>query len=36
VATVEITGAGAHHLRGDLQEVVASPRHRLRIPVVAG
>ena len=36
VATVAITGAGAHHLRGDLVEVVAAPRHRLRIPVVAG
>ena len=36
VADVVITGAGAHHLRGDLLGVTATPRHRLRIPVVAG
>jgi tRNA-2-methylthio-N6-dimethylallyladenosine synthase len=36
VADVHVTGAGAHHLRGDLIEVTATPRHRLRIPVVAG
>ena len=36
VADIEITGAGAHHLRGDLLGVTATPRHRLRIPVVAG
>ena len=36
VADVVITGAGAHHLRGDLLGVTAAPRHRLRIPVVAG
>jgi tRNA-2-methylthio-N6-dimethylallyladenosine synthase len=36
VAQVAVTGAGAHHLRGDLVDVVAPARHRLRIPVVAG
>lgn len=36
VATVQITAAGRHHLRGDLMEVLAGPRHRTRIPVVAG
>jgi tRNA-2-methylthio-N6-dimethylallyladenosine synthase len=35
-ATVEITDAGAHHLLGRLHEVLAAPRHRTRIPVVAG
>jgi tRNA-2-methylthio-N6-dimethylallyladenosine synthase len=35
VAEVAVTGAGAHHLRGDLVEVTAAPRHRTRIPVVA-
>jgi tRNA-2-methylthio-N6-dimethylallyladenosine synthase len=34
-ADVRITGAGAHHLRGEVVEVTASPRHRTRIPVVA-
>ena len=33
-ATVEVTRAGAHSLRGELREVVAAPRHRTRIPVV--
>jgi tRNA-2-methylthio-N6-dimethylallyladenosine synthase len=33
---VEIVDAGAHHLRGALVEVTARPRHRARIPVVAG
>ena len=33
---VAITGAGAHHLRGDLVRVTAAARHRTRIPVVAG
>ena len=32
---VEVTGAGAHSLRGELVEVVAAPRHRTRIPVAA-
>ena len=36
VAEIEVTGAGAHHLRGDLRTVVATPRRRRRIPVVAG
>ena len=35
-ALVEVTDAGAHHLIGRLVEVVATPRHRTRIPVVAG
>ena len=33
-ATVEVTRAGAHSLRGELREVLAAPRHRTRIPVV--
>jgi tRNA-2-methylthio-N6-dimethylallyladenosine synthase len=33
---LEIVGAGAHHLRGSLLAVTARPRHRARIPVVAG
>jgi tRNA-2-methylthio-N6-dimethylallyladenosine synthase len=32
-ATVEVTGAAPHHLRGDLVAVTARPRHRTRIPV---
>jgi tRNA-2-methylthio-N6-dimethylallyladenosine synthase len=35
-ATVEVTDAGAHWLRGALVEVTAPARHRTRIPVVAG
>jgi tRNA-2-methylthio-N6-dimethylallyladenosine synthase len=35
-ATVLVTGAAPHHLRGDLVEVTARPRHRNRIPVAAG
>jgi tRNA-2-methylthio-N6-dimethylallyladenosine synthase len=35
-ATVLVTGAAPHHLRGDLVEVTARPRHRTRIPVAAG
>ena len=35
-ARVEVTGAAPHFLRGSLVEVTASPRHRTRIPVVAG
>ncbi|CAN5667953.1 tRNA (N6-isopentenyl adenosine(37)-C2)-methylthiotransferase MiaB [soil metagenome] len=35
-ADVEITGAAPHHLRGELRAVTATPRHRTRIPVVAG
>jgi tRNA-2-methylthio-N6-dimethylallyladenosine synthase len=34
-ALVDVTGAGAHSLRGELVEVVAPPRHRTRIPVAA-
>ena len=36
LATVEVTAAGAHSLRGELREVLAAPRHRTRIPVTAG
>jgi tRNA-2-methylthio-N6-dimethylallyladenosine synthase len=32
-ATVEVTGAAPHYLRGRLVEVIARPRHRTRIPV---
>ena len=35
-ATVEVTGAAPHHLTGRLVEVLAQPRHRRRIPVLAG
>ncbi|MGI9603638.1 MAG: MiaB/RimO family radical SAM methylthiotransferase [Acidimicrobiales bacterium] len=35
-ATVRVTDAASHYLRGELVEVVAGPRHRTRIPVVAG
>jgi tRNA-2-methylthio-N6-dimethylallyladenosine synthase len=35
-ALVTVTGAAPHHLRGELVEVVAGPRHRTRIPVIAG
>jgi tRNA-2-methylthio-N6-dimethylallyladenosine synthase len=34
-ATVRVTDAAPHHLRGELVEVIAAPRHRTRIPVVA-
>ena len=34
-ASVHVTGAAPHHLRGELIEVTARPRHRTRIPVVA-
>lgn len=36
VATVTVTKAAAHYLMGDLVEVVAPPRHKVRIPVTAG
>jgi tRNA-2-methylthio-N6-dimethylallyladenosine synthase len=36
VALVEVTDAAVTSLRGRLREVVASPRHRTRIPVAAG
>ena len=32
----EVTSAATHYLHGELVEVVAPPRHRTRIPVVAG
>ena len=32
-ATVRVTGAAAHFLRGELVEVTARPRHKTRIPV---
>lgn len=35
-ADVRIVGASRHFLRGELVEVTAAPRHRTRIPVVAG
>ncbi len=35
-AMVEVTEAKTHYLMGALVEVIASPRHRTRIPVVAG
>jgi hypothetical protein len=30
-----VTGAAAHHLQGELVEVLEPARHRIRIPVVA-
>jgi hypothetical protein len=33
---VEIVEASTHYLLGQLSEIIASPRHRTRIPVVAG
>ncbi len=35
-AFVTITGAAPHHLTGVLTDVVAPPRHRVRLPVLAG
>jgi tRNA-2-methylthio-N6-dimethylallyladenosine synthase len=35
-ADVRVQSAGPHFLRGELVAVTASPRHRTRIPVVAG
>ncbi len=32
-ATVQVTGAAAHFLRGELVELTARPRHKTRIPV---
>ncbi|MEM8902911.1 MAG: tRNA (N6-isopentenyl adenosine(37)-C2)-methylthiotransferase MiaB [Actinomycetota bacterium] len=34
-ATVDVIGAGAHSLRGELREIVATPTHRTRIPVAS-
>jgi hypothetical protein len=33
-ATVRITGAAPHYLRGELVEVTARPRHRALIPLM--
>ena len=35
-ATIEVTGAAPHHLRGELREIVQVATHRTRIPVAAG
>ncbi|MHB8220142.1 MAG: tRNA (N6-isopentenyl adenosine(37)-C2)-methylthiotransferase MiaB [Acidimicrobiales bacterium] len=35
-ADVKVTGAAPHHLNGTLVRITARPRHRTRIPVVAG
>ncbi len=35
-ADVRVTGAAPHHLRGELAEITARPRHKVRIPVAAG
>jgi tRNA-2-methylthio-N6-dimethylallyladenosine synthase len=35
-ATVAVTGAAPHHLRGELVTVTEPARHRIRIPVAAG
>jgi len=34
-ATARVTGAAPHHLKGELVEITARPRHRTRIPVAA-
>ena len=34
-ARVEVTDAPSHYLLGELLEVVAAPKHRKRIPVMA-
>jgi tRNA-2-methylthio-N6-dimethylallyladenosine synthase len=36
LATARVLDAGPHFLRGELVEVLAAPRHRLRIPVAVG
>jgi tRNA-2-methylthio-N6-dimethylallyladenosine synthase len=36
IVTAEVTDAGAHWLRGELRDIVATPSHRTRIPVAAG
>jgi tRNA-2-methylthio-N6-dimethylallyladenosine synthase len=36
LADVRVADAGAHHLLGELIDVTAPPRHRTRIPIVAG
>jgi tRNA-2-methylthio-N6-dimethylallyladenosine synthase len=35
-ATVRVTGAAPHHLRGDLLDVIASPTHKTRLPLLVG
>jgi len=35
-AVVEVTAAAPHHLAGELREVLEGPRHKRRIPVLAG
>jgi tRNA-2-methylthio-N6-dimethylallyladenosine synthase len=35
-ATVRVTSAAPHHLRGELVEVVATPTHRTRLPLLVG
>ena len=35
-AMVTVTGAAPHHLTGELVEVLAGPRHKVRLPVLAG
>ncbi|MGV3758479.1 MAG: tRNA (N6-isopentenyl adenosine(37)-C2)-methylthiotransferase MiaB [Actinomycetota bacterium] len=35
-ATVRVTSAAPHHLRGDLLEVTASATHRTRLPLLVG
>ena len=35
-ATVEVTSASPHHLGGRFVELLAEPRYKRRIPVMAG
>jgi hypothetical protein len=35
-ATVSVTGAAPHHLRGELLEIVAGPTHKTRLPLLVG
>jgi tRNA-2-methylthio-N6-dimethylallyladenosine synthase len=35
-AEVLVTGAGPHHLSGELVQVTGRPRHKVRLPVAAG
>jgi tRNA-2-methylthio-N6-dimethylallyladenosine synthase len=35
-ATVRVTGAAPHHLRGELLEIVAGPTHKTRLPLLVG
>ena len=34
-ATVLVTGAAPHHLRGEFRELISEPAHKVRIPVAA-